>query len=550
MCTRWHKWYVFDLVVVYVALLGDTVLEQYFDGTAELISGLRLWRIVSLLFDIALVKHERNEMVDDGAGSDSSGRRQKQSAPLQSGQQRAPPPPFSSAEEAASMQEQQREAANLQELQRAFPDHHHHEPARTWGLEGLSQNAPVFFLPWFFFTMCLCGLAFMCEALICSLILIFSMGLPVLFMVLSRGRGMAWACYNVFCLFSSLLGGGIGYLHRTSGGDELLTRQEVYLVFLLVFFYFFLMMLISMLLPRFGIQLVGSSAAFANQKGWGWNPLMLPHLHFGFDKHGVSGADLVDSRVHPKSVALGLLHHRCYWSGEPVMDYTFFICNESSFLSCFLSHPANAYGFLERSVALMMLIPLIVFPISLIDFLFPGGGITKIVVNLAIFIFPRYLLKLYVKELCTLSDQIHLGTTSGDLDHSALTNINVFADLHALRKAARPKDALRREVVFFFVLGNATICQAVCISLYIQSWSGQISKALWNSYEGLVYAFVLELILLLVVPHKLPDGQWVIGFFGQWWTERLRPEYGGKRGSPLRSSLAGAPVMNDPMQMW
>jgi len=53
-----HWWYVFDLLVVYVSLVCETILRGPAEETLALLIVLRLWKVVAFLFDVCLAKKE------------------------------------------------------------------------------------------------------------------------------------------------------------------------------------------------------------------------------------------------------------------------------------------------------------------------------------------------------------------------------------------------------------------------------------------------------------------------------------------------------------
>merc|ERR1712217_817634 len=57
-----HAWYVMDLIVVIVSLICETMLEKSGDEWIAMCITLRLWKIVSLIFDFLLERHDQTEV--------------------------------------------------------------------------------------------------------------------------------------------------------------------------------------------------------------------------------------------------------------------------------------------------------------------------------------------------------------------------------------------------------------------------------------------------------------------------------------------------------
>jgi len=279
---------------------------------------------------------------------------------------------------------------------------------------------------------------------------------------------------------------------------------------------------------------VGSSAEFHQQHGWGWHPTVVARMHFG-----VACADVSDARLEHEEVGGGqsplqrqvthrLLRRQCYWSGEPALDYVFHLANSNSFFSCILSHPVHPIGKRERVFILATVCTLIVFPVAAFSVML--GGPLRAILQLVLVTVPRNVLKRYLLKVVIEEDAIIDRSLNGKARWQEVVRNKVFrqtcdkqASSHWRR---RVNDKLRTARAHMWELVFCTVCTLVTLAVCAAcSWcivaSGEpLHWALLKSCDGLAFANILELILDLVMPCSSIDGAWQFGFFGQWWRER------------------------------
>lgn len=228
-----------------------------------------------------------------------------------------------------------------------------------------------------------------------------------------------------------------------------------------------------------------------------------PHWHLSELQIMSFGVEF-NPRVYDSKVKEGLLHMRCYWSGEVLYDYAFSVCNKHMFLSCFFSHPANPSSKIESIIVAVLVSLLIVFPVAAFS-LGHGSGIWRTLLILFLVLYPRNVLRLY------------------------LIHINVQQEMSELsqgfEQGPAAKQALTREVIFFSValVVIALICLA-CSFYILQSTDQFLGLALLQGLPALGFAFILEPLFDLIVPcvskTANDEDSWVIGFFGRWRLER------------------------------
>jgi len=249
--------------------------------------------------------------------------------------------------------------------------------------------------------------------------------------------------------------------------------------------------LFVLILNFFGLGLTN------REEGPHWHVELLNEMYFGFE---------LRPKEYNPAVKDGLLHMRCYWSGEVIYDYAFHLANKHMFLSCFLCHPANPCAKWERIVVCFLVSLLIVFPVAAWSLNHPSGPMRFLLI-LFLVTYPRNVLRLYL---------MHLNVQQEMLEYQGF-----------LQEGPAAKQALSREAAVFG--GALVVIALVCVGcvLYIGNASDQaVTTVLWAGVPALGYAALLEPLADLLIPCVSKSEQggeeetWVFGFFGRWRLER------------------------------
>lgn len=301
-----------------------------------------------------------------------------------------------------------------------------------------------------------------------------------------------------------------------------------------------LVLALGWLLPLCGCRLIGSSAAFSEEQGWGWEPKAARNMHFGFDLvHQSKGEE--DCRQHPPlRVAHDMLYHRAYWSGEPALDYAYQVANNHIWLGCLFAHPGHPFSRAERIFVLAIVSLLVVFPLGLLSVVL-GEGLPRTLCAAALVTLPRNVLKGKLLQLVVEPEAIE-----EEAMHRVGPKFKRLVMKHFTRKSrqrlyntvinVRKESAGQSASLFCLSVGLATvsICFFCSEGIRILKPAGlTVSYVLLCSMDGLLFGFVLELLFQLCITSRVawtvgsqvrrPRG-FFFGFFHRWWTERT--EYG------------------------
>mmetsp|Transcript_124955 Transcript_124955/g.388986 ORF Transcript_124955/g.388986 Transcript_124955/m.388986 type:complete len:476 (+) Transcript_124955:87-1514(+) len=437
---------------------------------------------------------------------------------------------------------------------------HRDASERSCGSHLAGRDWPVLALPWLIFAVVLVPFAIGSQWLLCILALLFGLYVSGVLTYLSVVRSGPWAYFSGICCLSVVVGLVLGLVLRT---EERLSeeggRRSLGGAVVLLLVYLLMVLALSRALPLLGCQIIGSSAAFAERNGWGWNPTAAAVMRFGGDFRSLLEM-LTESREFPEQVCSDLLRHRCYWSGEPAFDYAFHVANEHSFLSVLFAHPAHPYEKYERLLVLMLFASLIVFPQAAFS-VAVHNKVLRAIVILVLVTAPRNLLRMYLKRIVIADDELVLkdaqeqraqkqqplppevmnqpSAPAKRWQDSAKAVLSERTELRpggadgkiSWREAVvrtRAANAFRWEAVFFAV--GFTLAGLIALSscLYVKAHAKDpLDIVLLESTSGLGWAFVLELVfdqLLNYRPsedkHRGLEEKWFLGFFHRWRQER------------------------------
>lgn len=323
--------------------------------------------------------------------------------------------------------------------------------------------------------------------------------------VLGWGRSTEWLVYHVgnLCAVASSIGLGMwvraNHPHPERNSPELLNPEAIHISTVMLLCSLAFIILLGLVLPLFGCAIIGSSSKFAEVHGYGWHPHDAAVVDFGMQDVPLKKTD--------RSF---LLHHRTYWSGEPVYDYLFTIVNEHSFLGCIYCHPQHPLSRFERIILLAIHVLLLIFPVAA-SWELLGETVNRMLLVAAIVTGPRNLIKLYLRHVATAADE-------EVLDHGyRRRGWHVF------------QLELYEGFVLFTLLGLSIVLSYFCCVYVARGSSDPLYKEILRSCDGLAFAFVLELLIMLVMPHKaqcLLEEPIVFGFIGQWRRECLEVQNG------------------------
>lgn len=223
-----------------------------------------------------------------------------------------------------------------------------------------------------------------------------------------------------------------------------------------------------------------------------WHPDQAALMTIGFN---------VVEREYPPSIQTDLLNYRCYYSGEVIYDYAFYMANRHFFLSCFLAHPENPYSKRERMAVALIIMPLVVFPVAAFSVVFGGTGVARTLFMLAIVTVPRSLLQMYLRSYATADAKLVLE--GGMLQTSEEASRAVCWELGVLSMALA------------VTVGVAVCC---CISIHSRT-TFTILEVIQSNLDALGYIFVLDILFDIIWPKEL-KGRFLLGFFHRWRVER------------------------------
>lgn len=272
----------------------------------------------------------------------------------------------------------------------------------------------------------------------------------------------------------------------------------------------------------------GFSLASGKPSRHNWHPDEVQKLQFGMCSCA-SGKPRYDRERFVDD----LLYDRNYWSGEVLYDWAFHISNTHAFLGPFLCHPYHPFSAWERLFVLAMLIPITLFPVGLISALLDQSSILRPIVVLIAVTAPRNIMLGYLKQVAA-SDETLIDT----------------AEAKAANEEHRAKvqaEAFKWEMTLFAGLFLFTVCLSVfCGIIICLSQPMALLPFLWQNADGLAWAFVLQPVLELIMPHHEGHASWkdwAYGWFNSWRRQRdtyeayWKPDHDGPGPNPAAEAI-------------
>jgi len=259
------------------------------------------------------------------------------------------------------------------------------------------------------------------------------------------------------------------------------------------------------LLACLDLSLTKSSDTGSNPK---WHPETVDQMRFGID---------ITPRRYDRELQLDLHGMRCYWSGEVLYDYVFFVANKHMYLGCLFCHPAHPFSKLERMCVCAIATCLILFPVAAADVAFGQSSAARLICMFVFATVPRNILRLYLVQVS--QQDVVLEVESGQP-----------------QREARARRDLQWEFAFLggCVVGTILTCLG-CI-WYIQSATKRpLDSLITANLDAIAFAFVLEPLLDVLFPlvgMGAHEGRWTTGFFGRWRAERDAFAGGGAAAVP------------------
>mmetsp|Transcript_107850 Transcript_107850/g.300706 ORF Transcript_107850/g.300706 Transcript_107850/m.300706 type:complete len:483 (+) Transcript_107850:184-1632(+) len=436
-------------------------------------------------------------------------------------------------------------------------------------------DAPILLLTWLLSAEVFVPLAWGIMASIAvPLCLIQAAGL----FCVSRGRGRLWCIFTLASGALILAAVVAGLLLRPSrfvafqASDGRVFEippqgyTVLYLAVVLVSLVF--VILLSCALDRAGVRIIGSSGLLQSDEDILWRPHAAAMMDFGIHMVAIP-------EEYPEEVSIQLLAGRCFWSGEPIYDYSFHVANTHLVFGCLFCHPAHPYEKYERLFVLLNVVCLIVFPVAAFSVVM-GPGLPRTILQMVLVVMPRNVLKGSLKYM-GMADQAALMASRKKrmiakifIESAAESQADLIARQGAAvrlgrwwrRKVATKKEfspnrfrwgvrscpaeqfmvlsaeekmelrkALCRELCFLAGTTLFTGSVIVCCCAVLHTRERPILETLAENCDGLFAAFYLDLLLDIVMPRFTkeqvaelrrgflstpPD----IGFFGVWLAQR------------------------------
>lgn len=424
-------------------------------------------------------------------------------------------------------------------------------------------DVSIFALMWMMSAMCMLPNAMMADKLVAHIALLYSLALSCVITCLSWQRSRTWQVYSLFCFLSAGFGMYVGqyawdnFPPHHNRAHAAVNGRAVALCIVVLYASLVCALILGAFLPAWGYGVIGSSASFAEERGWGWEPLAMQHMDFGCDWCGGGKDELRHAQdLCPERVKHDLLYHRAYWSGEPALDYVFNIANEHLFLGCLFCHPASNFTKSDRVFVMVTILVLVVFPVAAFTVWLANLPLLRTLLQALIVTLPRNLIK---SELRKMSVHSHLVKEERDealgskfkrlvMKHFTKRTTMRHHDEQTLQyqEEAAGSTAYFKSIVVFITMVICYISYLVIHlrdedlehldglqeSMIIDGRAITTLGILLDNLDGLVFAFTLEPVIMMVHAMRTEDGPrkrgWFVGFFGQWWHERnefgrLRP---------------------------
>lgn len=427
-------------------------------------------------------------------------------------------------------------------------------------LNPFRTDVSIFALMWMMSAMCMFPYAMMADKLVSHIAFFYCLVLSCIITCLSWQRSRAWQVYSIFCFLSA----GFGYYVGQYAWDTFpphhnraVNGRAVALCIIVLYGCLVCALILGAFLPAWGYGVIGSSVRFAEERGWGWEPLAMQHMDFGCDWCGGSKDELVHAQDScPERVKHDLLYHRVYWSGEPALDYVFNIANDHLFLGCVFSHPASHFTKFDRVFVMVIILVLVVFPVAAFTVWLAELHLLRTLLQALIVTLPRNMVKSELRKMSVRSHLLKeerdeaLGSKFKRLIMKHFTR-RTMMQCHNEQTVQYQEEAAGSTAYFKMIVVFITmvICYISYLVIHLRDEDTNNSDGfhetmlidgnavttlgiLLDNMDGLVFAFTLEPVIMMMHAMRAEDGPrkqgWFVGFFGQWWHERnefgrLRP---------------------------
>lgn len=410
-------------------------------------------------------------------------------------------------------------------------------------------DAPVLLLLWFMFALLVAPAALMNSIIVGYISLAYCLVLSVLLTCFCARRSVAWLVYSVSCFLITATGVCVALNTRqafppAADPTAFLNYDGLSRCILVLLPSLFGVLMLSKLLPLFGIHFIGSSEAFAQLDGWGWQPEVCNNMVFGWRLRTVTDNHMTiwdREQHHPRRLMQDLLQKRVYRSGEIALDYIFMLANDHDWLAVLFHHPAHPFSRFQQFLLLIILASLIVFPVSAVTSL-GYSNVVRLAATVLLITGPRSLLRDRLKQAATASAATDLLDTHAYRGKARLRHFvrNKIIHkgrgmlVHAANCALQESRDARSSVIFLWAtLGTGGVCGVCC---WVISANGHaVGRMLLANLDGLAFMFTLRLVFQLLQDHRDTAGTqraggwhrpggWFVGFFHRWWHESK--EYG------------------------
>lgn len=395
-------------------------------------------------------------------------------------------------------------------------------------------DTEILTLPLIVFSMCFLSFSVFNSVVVGILSALYGTAIAGILTYLSWERSRAWRgfCLVLWLVVVLALGLGIACGRSFPRVDGSSNDRALIVSIAILMGLTLVSRVVGEALPNLGWGIVGSSATFAagpveEGRGWGWEPLAAQNMRLGWDA----------CEEAPDRVIHDLLFKRGYWSGEPAVDYLFFLAQEHLYMSCFLCHPWHPFGKFLRCIVAAIVSCLIVWPVALMAEIVQNAPL-RLVLTIILVTAPRNLLKASLRKIAVAPQMLKVkdeaSIRGGKFRHLVRKHITQkkIKQFDAVVMETRQAYTTQKLIAFVFF----SVCLTGCVIHYctkeIKRHSQRpLYECLKESSVGLLFAFSLELLIQLIFTARQADGprrkMLFCGFFHRWWVERC--DYGKLR---------------------
>jgi hypothetical protein len=381
---------------------------------------------------------------------------------------------------------------------------------QQYGADIISRNdAPALSIPWCFFAMSMVLIAFMDEAVLSYIAFGTCLLTSIWFMALSNGPG--WRILAVVCFSASILGFGVGLVSRLFFEG---TIADLYTLAILVAW---------TLMPLFLGQFLRRCLCPLTAQTPGppqWNAKVFEMIRATW---------WYPSDYAPKvkrNIQQRLIRGDCYWTGEVIQDYLFYVCNNHTYIGPLACHPLHPYEWWERLIIAVCVCLLIVFPVSVFSQAI-HNPMQRMLVLLAVATIPRNAIRWYFLRMNMSISQLQLDKGLDD----DIMRLYFDGTMEEVDEDVQKAVIWEWVTIVFTLLSTAAVVVISVGYLNHHRRGDSMYEILARNCDGLGFAFVLELAFDLLLPRRSqdPNSGLCIGFFHAWYRERQHIEEQARR---------------------